>query len=258
MDGCYSWWQGALFGGMEETKTISTTATATKAEGGVSLSSSFSSSSLSSFPAFDASKLPALPGLPPLPAGMSKAPTATERMEREVEEKGDSSSLPSLAAALEEARAASRVREQLPPLPSSSDPSESSKSLLFDPLGLQMWILAYCQAPSSSSSADDDEEEDGENNDDEGRRPSRRQRKKKFRGGGLRDKPGKPPDHYHTCYCLSGLSAAQEAAVEALGADSGIVGGEGNRLEKTHPLLNVAVGKVLDAAAFFEKENGRM
>ena len=27
--------------------------------------------------------------------------------------------------------------------------------------------------------------------------------------GGLRDKPGKPPDYYHTCYCLSGLSSAQ-------------------------------------------------
>ena len=27
--------------------------------------------------------------------------------------------------------------------------------------------------------------------------------------GGLRDKPGKSPDNYHTCYNLSGLSAAQ-------------------------------------------------
>eukprot|EP00850_Spirogloea_muscicola_P018995 SM000180S03520 [mRNA] locus=s180:177271:181874:- [translate_table: standard] len=29
--------------------------------------------------------------------------------------------------------------------------------------------------------------------------------------GGLRDKPGKARDYYHTCYCLSGLSAAQHA-----------------------------------------------
>ena len=28
--------------------------------------------------------------------------------------------------------------------------------------------------------------------------------------GGLRDKPGKPRDHYHSCYCLSGLSLAQQ------------------------------------------------
>lgn len=29
------------------------------------------------------------------------------------------------------------------------------------------------------------------------------------RRGGLRDKPEKQPDYYHTCYCLAGLSAAQ-------------------------------------------------
>ena len=27
--------------------------------------------------------------------------------------------------------------------------------------------------------------------------------------GGLRDKPGKSPDYYHSCYCLSGLSICQ-------------------------------------------------
>lgn len=30
-----------------------------------------------------------------------------------------------------------------------------------------------------------------------------------LRRGGLRDKPGKEADYYHTCYCLAGLSAAQ-------------------------------------------------
>jgi hypothetical protein len=29
--------------------------------------------------------------------------------------------------------------------------------------------------------------------------------------GGLRDKPGTSRDHYHTCYCLSGLSIAQHS-----------------------------------------------
>jgi len=29
------------------------------------------------------------------------------------------------------------------------------------------------------------------------------------RGGGLKDKPGKSKDYYHTCYALSGMSAAQ-------------------------------------------------
>lgn len=35
--------------------------------------------------------------------------------------------------------------------------------------------------------------------------------------GGLRDKPGKQPDFYHTCYCLSGLAAAQHASGCVLG-----------------------------------------
>jgi protein farnesyltransferase subunit beta len=29
--------------------------------------------------------------------------------------------------------------------------------------------------------------------------------------GGLIDKPGKPADYYHTCYCLSGLSVSQHS-----------------------------------------------
>ncbi|KAI9485209.1 MAG: terpenoid cyclases/protein prenyltransferase alpha-alpha toroid [Benjaminiella poitrasii] len=41
--------------------------------------------------------------------------------------------------------------------------------------------------------------------------------------GGLLDKPGKSPDYYHTCYCLSGLSTAQYSV-------------------QYHPLLNVAKG----------------
>ena len=41
--------------------------------------------------------------------------------------------------------------------------------------------------------------------------------------GGLRDKPGKSADFYHTCYCLSGLSVAQwygELPVLAGGTDT--------------------------------------
>lgn len=32
-----------------------------------------------------------------------------------------------------------------------------------------------------------------------------------YKFGGLIDKPGKPPDFYHTCYTLSGLSIAQHS-----------------------------------------------
>ena len=52
--------------------------------------------------------------------------------------------------------------------------------------------------------------------------------------GGLQDKPGKGRDHYHTCYCLSGLSVAQH-----FGRD-GVVGPPAaNLLEKINPLVNV-------------------
>ncbi|KAJ9080362.1 CAAX farnesyltransferase (FTase) subunit beta, variant 4 [Entomophthora muscae] len=54
----------------------------------------------------------------------------------------------------------------------SNDPVE-----LYDREALKKYIVLACQAPS----------------------------------GGLRDKPGKPSDYYHTCYVLSGLSIAQHA-----------------------------------------------
>lgn len=64
---------------------------------------------------------------------------------------------------------------------------------------LQAWLLACCQAPT----------------------------------GGMRDKPGKGPDFYHTCYCLSGLSIAQHT-----GGD-GVVGPPANVVRPTDTLLNV-------------------
>lgn len=256
VDGCYSWWQGALFGMMASEKDVAGVASSLAA------AAEFSSTpSSSSFPPFDASELPALPGLPPLPEGVNKAPTATERIEEELRRgsslgDGEGGTAPCLAAALEEAHAASRLRGGLlppSPLPPSRRAATDESLPLYDPLGLQMWILAYCQEPSAElplSAADnggDDDEESGR----------RRRRQRRFRGGGLRDKPGKPPDHYHTCYCLSGLSASQEAAAAAAPGENqeiAVVGGEENRLQRTHFLLNVVAEKVSEAAAFFSRK----
>ena len=65
--------------------------------------------------------------------------------------------------------------------------------------------------------------------------------------GGLRDKPGKGRDYYHSCYCLSGLSSAQH------GRDTGdaaaappFVHHPDNLLEPTHPVHNVVPWKVRD------------
>ena len=58
--------------------------------------------------------------------------------------------------------------------------------------------------------------------------------------GGLRDKPGKPRDFYHTCYCLSGLASAQHHG------GCGLVGPPANLLAAADPVLNVATAR-LDA-----------
>ncbi len=62
--------------------------------------------------------------------------------------------------------------------------------------------------------------------------------------GGLRDKPGKAPDYYHTCYCLSGLSSAQRHA-------GVVVGPPGNLLAAADVLCNVVEPRVTEARAFF-------
>ncbi|OAT06004.1 protein farnesyltransferase subunit beta [Blastomyces gilchristii SLH14081] len=113
---------------------------------------------------------------------------------------------------------------------STSTPSYSRSGSLFHREGLTRYILNCCQGPH----------------------------------GGLRDKPGKNPDSYHTCYILSGLSTAQHhhfntGVASVTGPDnpfpsafswshapvtastehdqSTIVFDEGDRLEVVHPLF---------------------
>lgn len=78
--------------------------------------------------------------------------------------------------------------------------------------------------------------------------------------GGLRDKPGKGPDYYHSCYCLSGLAAAQHipgGGVEGPPAPApgdgipGVPPSSGNQLARADPLLNVVVDRLREAQAFF-------
>lgn len=53
--------------------------------------------------------------------------------------------------------------------------------------------------------------------------------------GGLIDKPEKPPDVYHTCYVLSGLSIAQHAVKNG----TYVVGEAENILNKTNSVYNI-------------------
>ena len=94
----------------------------------------------------------------------------------------------------------------------SSSPysSENNRSpLLYNARALQLWLLKCCQASK----------------------------------GGMRDKPGKPPDYYHTCYCLSGLSLSQHFGGFVLGSPS-------NKLVKADPLCNVVELRLTEALEY--------
>ena len=112
---------------------------------------------------------------------------------------------------------ASRLRSLSTPIEREGHQPEPSKSVpgdtppLYNALALQFWILVACQTEL-----------------------------------GLRDKPGKTADYYHTCYCLSGLSASQSYAKLALGSAS-------NVLAETDPRLNVTLDKLRFAADFFQQ-----
>jgi hypothetical protein len=62
--------------------------------------------------------------------------------------------------------------------------------------------------------------------------------------GGMKDKPGKPPDFYHTCYCLSGLSSAQHAS-------SVVLGPRENGLKRADPAVNVVEERLSAARRWY-------
>lgn len=62
--------------------------------------------------------------------------------------------------------------------------------------------------------------------------------------GGLVDKPSKPEDLYHTCYCLSGLSIAQNFSSTKQPL---VVGNPDNEVLATHPLYNISPKSVIKA-----------
>ena len=112
------------------------------------------------------------------------------------------------------ASAGSRLASLTSPLPPGGECSSSrsfSAEPLFDTAALQLWILVACQDLK-----------------------------------GLRDKPGTRADFYHTCYCLSGLSTAQQYGGCVIGH-----AGE-NVVRRTEAALNVLPERFAQAAAFFD------
>ncbi|MQL88389.1 hypothetical protein Taro_020945, partial [Colocasia esculenta] len=63
--------------------------------------------------------------------------------------------------------------------------------------------------------------------------------------GGFRDKPGKHRDHYHSCYCLSGLALCQYSWTKDanIPPTTTVLGPYSNLLEPIHPLYGVVLDK---------------
>ncbi|XP_031265242.1 protein farnesyltransferase subunit beta isoform X1 [Pistacia vera] len=75
-------------------------------------------------------------------------------------------------------------------------------------------------------------------------------------GGGLKDKPRKSRDYYHTCYCLSGLSVCQYSWLkdeDASPLPRAVLGPHSNLLEPIHPIFNVVLDRYREAHEFFSR-----
>lgn len=74
--------------------------------------------------------------------------------------------------------------------------------------------------------------------------------------GGLRDKPRKPRDYYHTCYCLSGLSVCQHSWLKDENSSPlphAVLGPYSNVLEPVHPIFNIVLDRYHEAREFFSR-----
>jgi protein farnesyltransferase subunit beta len=78
-------------------------------------------------------------------------------------------------------------------------------------------------------------------------------------GGGLRDKPGKSRDFYHTCYSLSGLAIAQHFTLDGVGGGGGgptdalpnVFGDPSNLVRPTSAVYNIGFDKLHFALNYF-------
>ena len=77
-------------------------------------------------------------------------------------------------------------------------------------------------------------------------------------GGGLRDKPGKSRDFYHTCYSLSGLAIAQHFTLDGVGGGGGLTdalpnvfGDPSNLVRPTSAVYNIGFDKLHFALNYF-------
>ena len=72
--------------------------------------------------------------------------------------------------------------------------------------------------------------------------------------GGLKDKPGKARDFYHTCYSLSGLSVAQHYSDGSEASPAYVHGDLDNLLEPTSVVYNIGLHALGEALTYFSKK----
>ncbi len=65
--------------------------------------------------------------------------------------------------------------------------------------------------------------------------------------GGMRDKPGKSRDFYHTCYALSGLSIAHNNP----SGKPAVLGDQANRLRQINPIVGICTDRVTPVIQYF-------
>eukprot|EP00195_Chlamydomonas_chlamydogama_P014941 CAMPEP_0202909804 /NCGR_PEP_ID=MMETSP1392-20130828/50321_1 /ASSEMBLY_ACC=CAM_ASM_000868 /TAXON_ID=225041 /ORGANISM="Chlamydomonas chlamydogama, Strain SAG 11-48b" /LENGTH=548 /DNA_ID=CAMNT_0049599673 /DNA_START=13 /DNA_END=1659 /DNA_ORIENTATION=- len=257
VDGCYSFWQGGIFPLLQQLPAWQLLGLSGPAGSAAAERSSGAASSSSHL----------VPRVPPLPTNMAQVKSPVEQAQSVLNLKniqaqqlvasatqaGDAvdiamrggnhergatarkvSDMTSQARVLlDRAAVAQQLAEQaslnvsvslssscfLFPVPDAEDPpapigvglhgEPSPSPPLYNYKALQLWILRCCQAKA-----------------------------------GLRDKPGKGADYYHTCYCLSGLSSAQHTS-------NCVVGPRENVLRRADPACNVTEDKLKAALAFF-------
>ena len=73
------------------------------------------------------------------------------------------------------------------------------------------------------------------------------------RYGGLRDKPGRGRDYYHTCYCLSGLSVANAEPPNDTPTSAEVPPAHWRTaLGLTNPVYNISASKVEAGLAYYK------
>lgn len=73
--------------------------------------------------------------------------------------------------------------------------------------------------------------------------------------GGFKDKPGKPVDYYHTCYCLSGLSAVLFDYKKGIDGYQ-VVGDYGVDIKPIDPVFNIGIDHVKGIMQYFKNLDG--